>query len=45
MEEMNFSDLGLSPQVLEAVQKAGYEVPSPIQQKAIPVLLNSSFIP
>ena len=39
MEEMNFSDLGLSPQVLEAVQKAGYEVPSPIQQKAIPVLL------
>lgn len=39
MEEMNFSDLGLSPQVLETVQKAGYEVPSPIQQKAIPVLL------
>ena len=34
-----FDDLGLSPEVLEAVKLAGYETPSPIQAKAIPVLL------
>lgn len=39
MSEVLFSDLGLSAKVLEAVQKAGYEVPSPIQQQAIPALL------
>lgn len=36
---LTFSDLGLSPEVLEGVQKAGYETPSPIQAKAIPIFL------
>ena len=36
---MNFSDLGLSPEVLRAVEEAGYSQPTPIQEKAIPVVL------
>lgn len=38
-ETLKFSDLGLSPEVLEGVRKAGYETPSPIQAKAIPIFL------
>jgi ATP-dependent RNA helicase DeaD len=34
-----FSDLGLSASTLEALQDVGYEHPSPIQQQAIPPLL------
>ncbi len=33
---MNFSDLGLSARVLQAVDGAGYTVPTPIQEQAIP---------
>jgi superfamily II DNA/RNA helicase len=33
---MNFSDLGLSPKVLEAVTAAGYTTPTAIQAEAIP---------
>ena len=36
---MTFSDLGLSAEVLRAVADAGYETPTPIQQKAIPTVL------
>ncbi len=36
---MNFSDLGLSDEVLKAVADAGYTQPTPIQEKAIPVVL------
>jgi superfamily II DNA/RNA helicase len=36
---LNFSDLGLSPEVTEAVAAAGYETPTPIQEKAIPYVL------
>ncbi len=36
---MKFSDLGLDPQILSAVQKAGYEEPTPIQEQAIPPVL------
>src|SRR5438309_7575456 len=36
----NFSDLGLSPEVLKAVTDAGYETPTPIQAQAIPVALS-----
>ena len=36
---MNFSDLGLSPEVLEAVTEAGYQSPTPIQEQAIPFLM------
>ncbi len=36
---MSFEDLGLSPTLLAAVKKQGYETPTPIQQQAIlPVL-------
>ena len=34
-----FADLGLSDSTLEALQDVGYEQPSPIQEQAIPVLL------
>src|SRR5512135_360387 len=37
---MTFSDLGLSAEVLRAVADAGYETPTPIQQKAIPYVLS-----
>jgi len=36
---MNFSDLGLSPEVLRAVEDAGYKQPTPIQEQAIPYVL------
>ncbi len=38
-QEVGFEDLGLAPEILEAVKAAGYETPSPIQAKAIPALL------
>lgn len=36
---MNFTDLNLKEPILSAVLKAKYETPSPIQQQAIPVML------
>src|SRR6202165_3421928 len=33
---MDFSELGLSPELLRAVSDAGYTTPTPIQQQAIP---------
>jgi superfamily II DNA/RNA helicase len=36
---MSFSDLGLSSEVLRAVEDAGYTVPTPIQEQAIPYVL------
>ena len=36
---MNFTDLGLSPEVLRAVSDTGYTTPTPIQAQAIPVIL------
>ena len=36
---MSFSDLGLSPEVLRAVEESGYQTPTPIQEKAIPYVL------
>ena len=34
-----FADLGLAPDILAAVHDVGYEAPSPIQEQAIPPLL------
>ena len=34
-----FSDLGLSAPILQALQGEGYETPTPIQAKAIPIVL------
>ena len=36
---MNFDNLGLIPSLLKAVKEKGYDVPSPIQEKAIPLIL------
>ena len=36
---MTFADLGLSPELLEAVEAAGYSEPTPIQAEAIPAVL------
>jgi superfamily II DNA/RNA helicase len=36
---MLFSDLGLHPETLRALAEAGYEQPTPIQEKAIPHVL------
>src|ERR1700693_3510561 len=38
---MDFSELGLSPELLRAVSDAGYTTPTPIQQQAIPYVMNS----
>ena len=36
---LTFQDLGLAPELLQAVSAAGYDVPTPIQAQAIPVAL------
>ena len=38
---IKFTDLGLSPAALEAITKKGFEEPTEIQAKAIPLLLES----
>ena len=37
---MSFSKLGLSDPILKAVAEQGYQIPTPIQYKAIPVVLS-----
>ena len=37
---MDFSSLGLSEQILQAVKELGYEKPSPIQEQAIPAIIS-----
>src|SRR5690606_32996842 len=37
--DMNFADLGLSDELLQAVEAAGYTEPTPIQAQAIPQVL------
>ncbi len=39
-KEITFADLGLSPEILEAIERKGYKTPSPIQAGVIPLLLN-----
>ncbi len=36
---MSFNDLGLSAPILQAIAEQGYDTPSPIQQQAIPAVL------
>ncbi|MXP46347.1 DEAD/DEAH box helicase [Altererythrobacter luteolus] len=36
---MSFADLGLSDELLKAVEEAGYTEPTPIQEQAIPAIL------
>ena len=37
---MDFSELGLSPELLRAVSDAGYTIPTPIQQQSIPYVIS-----
>ncbi|HWQ10250.1 MAG TPA: DEAD/DEAH box helicase, partial [Holophaga sp.] len=37
---MSFESLGLLPELLRAVREQGYEVPTPVQAQAIPVVLD-----
>ncbi len=37
---MTFSELGLSPEILSAITDLGYTEPTPIQERAIPVILS-----
>jgi ATP-dependent RNA helicase RhlE len=37
--EMNFAGLGLAEPLLRAVADAGYTIPTPVQAKAIPIVL------
>ncbi len=39
---MSFESLGLSTELLRALSEQGYSAPTPIQQKAIPVILSGS---
>ena len=39
-EGTRFTDLGLDPRVLSALEEVGYEKPSPIQEQTIPLLLD-----
>ena len=36
---MKFNDLGLNSSLLKAIKEKGYSEPSPIQEKAIPIIL------
>ena len=37
---MKFTELGLAPEILRAIVDQGYEIPTPIQAQAIPVVLS-----
>ena len=39
MSDLQFTDLGLSPALLQAIEQLGYEKPAPIQAEAIPLVL------
>ena len=40
MQKKPFTELGLSPELLKAVEKMGFEEASPIQSETIPVLMS-----
>lgn len=42
--EQKFADLGLKPQVIEGLDKKGFEYCTPIQALALPVLLTGQDI-
>ena len=39
---MSFKDLNLLPELLQAITEEGYSTPTPIQQQAIPIILEGS---
>ncbi len=36
---MNFTDFGFDPRLMEGIESLGFEIPTPIQQQAIPVIM------
>jgi ATP-dependent RNA helicase DeaD len=40
MSNITFKELGIQTEILDAISEMGYEVPSEIQEKSIPLLLN-----
>lgn len=38
---MTFAEIGLSPEVLQSITEAGFETPTPIQEKSIPLILTT----
>lgn len=40
--DMTFKDLNLPEPILQALEKVGYEKPSPIQAESIPLLLEGA---
>jgi len=36
---MTFTELGLNPDILKAIEEQGYTKPTPIQEQAIPIVL------
>ncbi len=38
---ITFTDLGLRPEILQAITEMGYNEPTPVQERAIPLLLGS----
>ena len=36
---MSFENLGLTPNILKAIEKSGYKTPTPVQEEAIPAVL------
>jgi len=39
---MKFKDTGLNPEILKAIEELGFEKPTPIQEKIIPVILEDN---
>lgn len=39
---IDFKSLGLDPNILKAIEELGFETPTPIQEKVIPVLLSNA---
>ena len=37
---MTFEDFDLNRQLLNAIEEAGYQAPTPIQEQAIPLVMN-----
>jgi len=40
--QTTFASLGLSPELLESISAVGYEIPSPIQERVIPSMLDGN---
>ena len=40
--KLKFEDMGLSPRILSAIDTAGYESPTPIQEQSIPIAMEGA---